>query len=125
MVVRQHIVAQTWSVHGASSRAYMASQPHLLEEGRAMLEGGFDALPEITRSALHAIRDRMNLDYFGLDACIDPAGRVVVFEANATMNFQPDFRNPATQSNRAAVAPAVAAVRKLLYAKLEARATKT
>lgn len=125
IVVRQHIIADTWKIHGSSSRSYMAKAPHLQEEARAMLTGGFEALPTVTRAALQAIRTRIGLEYSGLDAYIDPDGGVLVFEANATMNFQPDFRNPMTQYNRASVAPAVSAVSKLLYAKLGSRATKT
>jgi glutathione synthase/RimK-type ligase-like ATP-grasp enzyme len=35
--------------------------------------------------ALEAVRDALDLDYGGIDFALDAAGRVVVFEANATM----------------------------------------
>ena len=37
--------------------------------------------------SLRAIRQRINLDIFGLDFDVDAAGRVVFHEANATMNL--------------------------------------
>ena len=39
------------------------------------------------RKALEEIARRMELDYFGLDCCIDEDGKVLVFEANANMNM--------------------------------------
>ena len=36
---------------------------------------------------LEAIRDRMPLDFFGIDFDVDDAGQVVFFEANAAMNL--------------------------------------
>ncbi len=123
VVVRQHLVSDEWNIHGRTSRGLMVSRDDLLDEGRAMLEGQFEALNPITQVALHEIRRRIGLEYFGLDAYVDPDGKLVIFEANATMNFKPDFNNQATQYNRAAVAPAVAALTKLLYAKVESRVT--
>jgi hypothetical protein len=125
IIVRQHIVAPDWNIHGASTRDLMIHRPDLLDEGRAVLTGQFAGLSPVTKAALEAIRDRMGLDYFGLDACIRPDGSVVVFEANATMNFHPKFENPATQYNRAALEPMLAAIRTLIYEKNAQPATKT
>lgn len=125
VIVRQHLVAQAWNIHGASSRDYMVHHPHLLREASELLQGQFEALPELTRTALHAIRDAMGMDYFGIDACIMPDGSLTVFEANATMNFNPAFRNPATQYNRAAVPPMVAATRRLLVRRASERLRPT
>ena len=38
---------------------------------------------------LEIVRERLGLDFFGMDFGILPDGRVVLFEANATMNFFP------------------------------------
>lgn len=114
VVTRQHIISEDWSVHGRSSRGIMQSDERLVAEGRTMLVDGFEALPDATRAAVHSIRQRVGLDYFGLDCCIMDDGRVVVFECNATMNFNPFFRNPATQHNRAALPRLLAAIRKMI-----------
>ena len=50
-------------------------------------------------AALHAIRDAMGLDFFGVDCALDRAGNLVVFEANATMLVHADtgdfaYKNP-------------------------------
>lgn len=37
------------------------------------------------RAALRVIRDRIGLDYFGIDCGLDPDGHLVVFEVNAAM----------------------------------------
>jgi glutathione synthase/RimK-type ligase-like ATP-grasp enzyme len=36
-------------------------------------------------ASLDAIRREIGLDYFGIDCALDQAGRVVVFEVNASM----------------------------------------
>ena len=117
IVTRQHIISEDWSVHGISGRGIMSRDARLVAESQAMLVDGFEALPDPTRAAIHGIRERIGLDYCGLDCCILEDGRVVVFECNATMNFNPSFRNPATQHNRAALPRMLAAMRKLIAVK--------
>ena len=103
IITRQHVIADEWSVHGSSSRGVMQGNERLISEGRTMLVEGFESLPETVRQTVHAIRQRIGLDYCGLDCCLMPDGRVVVFECNATMSFKPHKgKNPATQHNQAA-----------------------
>ena len=52
----------------------------------ATREGAFS---DEVQQVLSAVRERMPLDFFGMDFGIAPDGRVVLFEANATMNFFP------------------------------------
>jgi len=117
VITRQHIVADDWLIHGRSSRGIMSEREDLLAEGRAMLIDGFEALPEPVQRAIHGIRERVGLDYAGLDCCIKQDGEVVVFECNATMGFRPVFSNPKTQHNRAALPRMLAAVRHLIETK--------
>ena len=116
IITRQHIVGDEWSVHGRSSRGAADDDPRFVESA-AMLIDGFEALPAATRAAVHAIRERIGLDYCGLDCCLMEDGTVVVFECNATMNFNPRFRNARTQHNRAALPRMVSALSKLVVAK--------
>lgn len=113
-ILRQHIISDDWLVHGRSSRRYMVEHEPLLDESRAMLTAGFDGLPDLVRQRLIALRERVNLDYCGLDCCILEDGRIVLFECNATMNFNPRFRNPAMQHNRAALPPMLSALARLI-----------
>lgn len=119
IITRQHIIAQEWSIHGRSTRGVMASDENLQAESRAMLVDGFEALPAVTRAALHGIRQRVGLDYCGLDCAVLQDGSIVVFECNATMNFNPSFRNPATQHNRAALPRFLDALQKLILTKID------
>ena len=54
--------------------------------------------------ALRAIRDRIPLDVFGVDFEVDADGRLVFFEANATMNLfstaRPEIPYPAEAEDR-------------------------
>lgn len=117
ILTRQHIISDEWSVHGRSSRRLMADHPELRDEARDRLINGFASLPAATRRAIHEVRARIGLDYFGLDCAIKDSGEVVIFECNATMNFNPYFRNPATQHNRAAFPRMMEALRRLIEAK--------
>jgi hypothetical protein len=47
---------------------------------------------------MEAIRERMPLDFFGVDFDIDDAGQVVLFEANAAMNILKRPKEPADQT---------------------------
>ncbi|WP_310541193.1 hypothetical protein [Phenylobacterium sp.] len=123
IVVRQHVVSENWNIHGRSGREMADDSPQRLE-AKAIVGGGFAGLPEITRAALREIGDRMGLEYFGLDASVDADGRVLVFEANATMNFLPSSGHMRGRS-AAALEPMLAAVRKLVLAKAGQRTTKT
>ncbi|MDO8379096.1 hypothetical protein [Phenylobacterium sp.] len=123
VVVRQHIVADHWNIHGRSSRE-MSNRADWLEESRAAIEAGYDGLPAVTKLALNEIGARVGLDYFGLDASLDPNGRLTVFEANATMNFVARSER-GNSRNAAAMAPMIAGVRRLLLCKAAQRATKT
>lgn len=117
IITRQHIISDEWSVHGRSSKRILADHPELIEEGRDKLVNGFASLPAPVRASVDMIRQRIGLDYFGLDCCMMEDGRVVVFECNATMNFNPRFANPSTQHNRAALPRLIAALRRLIEAK--------
>ena len=56
----------------------------------------------------------MELDYFGMDFAILPGGRVVLFEANATMNFFPFLTEPRFEYVRRCIEPAQMAFLELL-----------
>ena len=63
---------------------------------------------------LAEVRERVDLDYFGIDFGIMPDGRLLLFEANATMNFFSLLPTDQFAYVRACVAPARAAFRELL-----------
>ena len=53
-----------------------------------------NSFPPEVADILKAVRDRMGLDFFGMDFGLDADGRVILFEANATMSFAMKFGPP-------------------------------
>lgn len=78
-------ISQNWLVHYFS--ADMLSAPWKREEEKRFLENPAKAIGEKAMAALEAIAKRMDLDYGGIDFSVLPDGRVLVFEANATMSL--------------------------------------
>ncbi|CAB3757844.1 ATP-grasp domain-containing protein [Paraburkholderia humisilvae] len=76
-------IGPQWMVHYFS--ADMTSHPWKLDEERRFLEDPRAALGERATRALAAIGERLDLDYAGIDFTLLDDGRVLVFEANATM----------------------------------------
>jgi hypothetical protein len=81
-------IADGWLVHYISSgmagdAARQAEEMRFLEDPRA-------ALGDAVMDAVTAIGRRLDLDYAGIDFSILPDGRVLVFEANATMLVHPE-----------------------------------
>ena len=88
VVLRHMIVSDVWNVHVKDRTRFMAQHPELVAEERALIESDDPFSPK-TRAVLDAIRARMPLDFFGMDFAFTQAGDMVLFEANATMNFFP------------------------------------
>ncbi|TDY53320.1 glutathione synthase/RimK-type ligase-like ATP-grasp enzyme [Paraburkholderia rhizosphaerae] len=76
-------IASQWMVHYFS--ADMTAHPWKLDEERRFLDDPRTALGERATRALAAIGERLDLDYAGIDFTLLDDGRVLVFEANATM----------------------------------------
>jgi glutathione synthase/RimK-type ligase-like ATP-grasp enzyme len=72
----------------------MASHAWMQQEEAAFLDAPETVFSAANYATLKAIRDRIGLDYFGIDCGLDKEGNVVVFEVNASMlvhNDNPDF----------------------------------
>jgi tetratricopeptide (TPR) repeat protein len=76
-------IGPDWMVHYFS--AEMTSHAWKLDEERRFLEDPHAALGARAMRALEAIGQRLDLDYAGIDFTLLDDGRVLVFEANATM----------------------------------------
>jgi len=88
VILRHMIVSDVWNVHVKDRTRFMAQHPDLVAEERALFESDDPFAPK-TRAVLDAIRSRMPLDFFGMDFAFTQGGDMVLFEANATMNFFP------------------------------------
>ena len=76
-------ISPHWIVHYVT--ADMPAHPWKLREEEAFLADPSHAIGEKAWDAIAAIARRMDMDYAGIDFSILPDGRVLVFEANATM----------------------------------------
>jgi tetratricopeptide (TPR) repeat protein len=79
-----------WKVDGRKTDervAFLLKHADLLDEEKRICA---DPEKELGRSAIRAlrvIRDRIPLDVFGVDFEVDPGGKLIFYEANATMNL--------------------------------------
>lgn len=93
-VIRHRLVSDHWNVHAPDRQRLLIHRPEAIAAERELAEGGIDALPAGVKEAILGIRDRMPLDYFGIDFAVLPDGRTLLFEANATMKFFPISADP-------------------------------
>ena len=112
-VLRHMLISQNWNVHASARSDFMAHRPELVAEERALMESEEPFAPP-TEAVLQAVRDRMPLDFFGMDFALTKGGEVVLFEANATMSFFPFSPDPQFSYLLRCFEPAQAAFRELL-----------
>ncbi len=93
-------ISQHWLVHYAT--ADMLSDPAKGREESAFLENPQSTIGAQATAALCAVGARLGLDFAGIDFSILPDGRLLVFEANATMLVHPEADpGPFSYRNRA------------------------
>jgi glutathione synthase/RimK-type ligase-like ATP-grasp enzyme len=113
-VFRHLIISDHWCVHARDKERVMFSTPWMLEEEKQVHDAGIDYFTASQKDTLFRIKSVLGLDYFGVDFSITKSGRLVLFEANATMNFFP-FLNPDPEHySRQPLARAVRAMRELV-----------
>jgi len=96
-------IGENWVLHYVT--ADMRSHACKTEEERRFLDDPQAALGASAWAAAREIGKRLDLDYCGVDFSLLPDGRVLVFEANATMLVHPEsgedevlnFKNPYVQ----------------------------
>jgi glutathione synthase/RimK-type ligase-like ATP-grasp enzyme len=79
-----------WKIYARKSDervAFYLKNPHLLEDEKRICNDPEAALGHSAMQALRAIRERIPLDVFGVDFDVDADGRLIFYEANATMNL--------------------------------------
>ena len=91
-------ISAHWLVHYAT--ANMLSDPAKCAEELRFLEDPAAVLGTRAMAAIRAIGKRLDLDYAGVDFTLLPDGRVLVFEANATMLVHPEPPGPFAFKNR-------------------------
>jgi tetratricopeptide (TPR) repeat protein len=82
--------SEKWMVHGRRTpdrKLFYRQRPDLLELEKEILKPPSHILNDAILKTLSEIRKRIPLDIFGIDFDILPDGRVLFFEANASMNL--------------------------------------
>jgi hypothetical protein len=92
-ILRHMLASDHWNVHAKDRRRFMLARPELIAEERQLFTDPENAFSPSIAAVLQEVRDRIALDFFGMDFGIEADGRVVLFEANATMNFFPFLRD--------------------------------
>lgn len=101
-------ISRRWKVHYVTADMELDSDNRTEDE--RFVTDPRSVLGEQALATLHAVRQVLGLDYGGIDFSIDRSGKVVVFEANASMfvpEVPPDprwgYRRPPTARIREAV----------------------
>jgi glutathione synthase/RimK-type ligase-like ATP-grasp enzyme len=94
IVTRHMLASDHWNIHARDRKRFMLGRPELIEDEKRLFDDPENSFPAAIANVLQAVRDRMGLDFFGMDFGIGKDGRVVLFEANATMNFFPFLPDP-------------------------------
>jgi Flp pilus assembly protein TadD/glutathione synthase/RimK-type ligase-like ATP-grasp enzyme len=105
-------ISREWKVHYFT--AAMDEDESFRETERAFLEDMPGTLGEATMATLRTIGSTLGLDYGGIDFAFDAQGRLVVFEANATMVILPPKDDPRYAYRKAPIQRALDAVRALI-----------
>jgi hypothetical protein len=110
-------ISADWKVHYFTS-AMEGSAEHRAEEKRFLddMEG---VLGPRAMRALAGIAETLQLDYGGIDFGLAPDGRILLFEANATMVINPADPAPIWAYRRKALASALAAARWMLLRRID------
>ncbi len=88
-IFRHMVTTDNWNIHIKDRMRFMVDRPELMEEELRLLERTEGAFPEMAHQVFDAVRQRLGLDFFGMDFALDGRGDVVLFEANSTMSFFP------------------------------------
>jgi hypothetical protein len=107
--------SRDWKIHYFSSE--MASREDLRREEAMFLNDMPAALGATAMAALNTICAELALDYAGVDFGLARDGRLVFFEANATMIIFPPPENPIWDYRRPAINRALEAAKRLLVAR--------
>ncbi|HLF32063.1 MAG TPA: hypothetical protein VI566_13680 [Xanthomonadales bacterium] len=84
-VLRGSLYDENWMVHGASRRFMMQRESWEQDRVRSKtLET--EVIPQL-KPALAEITNRLQLDIYGIDCSLSPAGEMLIFEANPSMDF--------------------------------------
>ncbi|MGD1859702.1 MAG: hypothetical protein ACFB0E_07005 [Leptolyngbyaceae cyanobacterium] len=106
------LASDSWQIHSGDRYRIMSSTPSTQADEQRFLQDPAAYLGQKAIAALYAIRDTIDLDFFGIDFTLDSEGNVILFEANAAMrhNFDHAENFPYTRPYLESVSEAFAAM---------------
>ena len=106
------LTSDTWQIHSGDRYRVMSSTPSTQADENRFLRDPAAYLGAKAIDALYAIRDTIDLDFFGIDFTLDSERNVIVFEANAAMrhNFDHAENFPYTRPHLERVSEAFTAM---------------
>lgn len=109
-------VSHDWKIHYVT--AEMADYPEHRAEDKAFLDDMPSVLGPRAMTALERICGTLELDYAGIDFGLDAEGRILLFEANATMVVYPPEADEKWRYRREPVERILDAARTMLAARI-------
>ncbi|WP_189403509.1 ATP-grasp domain-containing protein [Alteromonas halophila] len=91
---RHCIFSDNWCVHATDRERVMLGDEQLREKEQAFLQNFDNTLTASQRQALLTMQQRLGLDLWGMDCAINDDGQIILFEANACMNFHDQDYGP-------------------------------
>lgn len=85
-----HLVSDHWQIHSGDRYRVMADHQAAQDTEKQYLRNPDEVLGTRAIQALHAVADVIKLDFFGIDFTVPADGRVLIFEANASMRHNFD-----------------------------------
>ncbi len=116
-------LSQFWKVHYFTSD--MAAEPAHRQEEAAFLSDMASVLGPKVLQSLMRLCEALQLDYGGIDFGVSQDGRVLLFEANATMVIAPPTPEPMWDYRREAVSRALEAARQMVIARAAKRPSRS
>jgi glutathione synthase/RimK-type ligase-like ATP-grasp enzyme len=110
-------ISRNWKVHYFTSD--MADKPDHRTEEMAFLENMRAVLGDKAITALHAICERLALDYAGIDFGVNASGDLLLFEANATMVIASPDNDPRWAYRRGPITAVIDAVTAMIRQRAE------
>jgi len=84
--IRHLIISDEWMIH-SDSRRYMEQKQQRQQEETQALDTFDSRIAPLIQPIISEIHQRLQLEYFGIDCHITSDGKMLLFEANATMNI--------------------------------------
>ncbi len=116
IVPRHALVSHDWNVHASARQQMLGNPDHLRAEQAFLQDTDAEFAPGL--DPIRAIVRRIGCDYVGIDCAVAPDGRVLVFEANATMNFFPFSDDPSFAYMTPLIDQGRAAMMRLLHKRI-------